>query len=514
MRKRLTSSGAAIFPLLFLSAVIFTACKKDSKSDPQPGNPDPVNNTAKSDEDSLKYLMYRTMQVSYVSGGRSTTTDLPSYYWYTQVPAIDPFSATYAKAEDLLSAMINKVSPTDRYSFLDRTGSLANKLQNGISQDAAPGEGGSYGMEVTYALDQSNKSHLMVLYTDKNGPASAADIQRGAEITAINGDANIAYDNGGPISQKVYAAIHSSKQVTLTVRKPKATATVTIPLTSTSFKINPILFDNVSNVGGRQVGYFSFYTFSSIYGDNDAPTNTKQVLDQLFAKFKAAGIQDLIVDLRYNGGGAVVTAEYLDNAIAPASAGGQVMYNFIYNNKLTANLSRTGLESVVKFDGTTGGLNLTRVFFITSGSTASASELTLQNLKPYMNVILVGDKTYGKPVGFIPFTLSIYKSGQEKYMGDLYAINFETKNARQEGGYFTGIDVNKQATDFVNVPWGDAQDEHLQQIYSYINTGAFKRDASTERVISNPDSRKVMSTALPSGSFNGMIDYRQRGGIR
>ncbi|SEM94933.1 Peptidase family S41 [Chitinophaga rupis] len=510
MRKHFLSAGMPMIIMSLLCSSVFFSCKKDKTS---PGDNNSGNNgTARTDEDSLKYLVYRIMQVTYADGGRNAAKGLPTYYWYSQVPSIDPFSTSYAKAEDLLSTMISypklNGNNLDRYSFLDRTGSLANKLQNGVIEKAA-GTNGSLGMEVTYALDGNNASHLMVLYADKNSPAGVQGVQRGWEITAINGDDNIAYDNGGANTTKVTNAVYNPTGATSFTFKKANSTTATLTLTPSSYNVNPVLFDTVYTVSGKQVGYFVFYTYSSVSNTSGAATPTKQVLDQLFAKFKSANISNLIVDLRYNTGGAVSTAQYLDNAIAPASAQNKVMYNYTYNDKLTQNLSATGLPASIKFS-TTGGLSLEKVFFITGGQTASASELTLNNLKPYMTVKLVGDTTYGKPVGFFSYTISDYDStGKENYLADLYAINFETKNASNQGGYYSGIAPDQAAKDYVNIPWGSTSDDHLSKIFSYISTGSFRQASPELRMTENPSLRKNIKRSITSGQFNGMVDFRK-----
>jgi len=491
-----------------------SSCKKHKDAQPSGGNDSPVS--VRSDEDSLKYLMYRIMQVNFVDGGRDSSFDLPTYYWYDQVPKMDPFSAAYNTADDLLEAM--KAYPMnpqtsaaiDRYSFLDRTGSVANEIQNGIVDGVFSGteSNGNLGLEASYALDQNNKSHLFVLYADKNSPAGVKGIQRGWEITAVNNDTAISYDGStGANVNRVSHAIYESAQTTITFRKTDNT-TVTYTLDAAQYNLNPILFDSIYVKNNKKIGYFVLYTFSSVYDDNGAGTPTKQVLDDEFTKLKSAGINDLIVDLRYNGGGAVSTAEYLDSAIAPASANGKVMYSYLYNDKLTKNRSLLGLDSKVNFSGT-GGLNLDHVFFITTRSTASASELTLNNLKPYMDVKQVGDTSFGKPVGFIDFTVSDYDStGKENYLADLFAINYATENAAGVGGYFQGIPPDVAADDFVNVPWGDRSDDNLDKIFNYISTGSFNRTAALGRTAMLPDKRMTMPTSIRPRSFNGMVDYR------
>lgn len=497
-----------------LATAMFGACRKDNggKAD----NTTTTSSPVVSDEDSLKYLMYRIMQVTYVDGGRNKNSDLPTYYWYNQVPVLDPSSANYATAENLLDAMkaYSKGSDgtaLDRYSFLDRTGNLSSSLQDGLSETFNKVSAtGNYGMEVSYASDGS-KYYLYIVYADKNSPAGKQGLTRGDEITAVNGDSNISYDGGANV-QKVTNAIYNSTSVTLKVKKAVTGTVGTYSLQSGSFSINPVLFDTIYTVNNQKTGYFSFYTFTNTVNSQGAATLTKNTLDALFNKFKAAGITNLIVDLRYNGGGSVTTAEYLDSAIAPSSAAGKIMYYYKYNDKLTANLDGTGLETNVNFPSRTGGLALNNVFFITSTHTASASELTLNNLIPYMNVKLVGQTTYGKPVGFITFNISKYDANHAKqYLADLYAINFATENAAHTGGYYSGIAPDVEATDYVNVPWGyRTDDENLDKIFNYISTGSFARSASNARVLTatTGTQRAAVKTSLASNRFNGMVDFR------
>jgi carboxyl-terminal processing protease len=516
MKRSFTSVAFRVLLISAFGSSMFVACRKDSKTGQDNGSGTVTNTTAVTDEDSLKYLMYHTMQVSYVDGGRSTNTSLPTYYWYSQVPAMDPVSSQYATADALLEVMKSYSTGTgatalDRYSFLDRTGSLSSALQDGVSEvNKKISATGSLGMEVSYASD-GTKTYLYILYADKNSPAGLLGLTRGDEITAINGDTALSYDGStGPHVTKVINAIYNSASVTLKVTKGRTKVAETYTLTAGSYNINPVLFDTTYTINGQKVGYFVFYTFTSTINTKGAYTNTKTILDNVFASFKAAGVTNLIVDLRYNGGGSVTTAEYLDSAIAPASASGKPMYYYLYNDKLTANVNDAGLETSVNFPANTGGLALSNVFFITSKNTASASELTLNNLKPYMNVKLVGDSTYGKPVGFITFTISKYDSTHtEKYLADLYAINFATQNANHVGGYYSGIAPDQSAYDYINVPWGNSNDNNLEYIFNYITTGGTFRSSSARTAVSgSANLRASIPASIASPRFNGMVDYR------
>lgn len=156
-----------LFIIVFASFV--SSCKKDK------GNSTPTTPTtpkALSDADSLKYLMYRIMEVSFVDNGRDSTYDLPSYYWYNQVPKLDPLSSAYDSADVLLAKIKTyPINPNtgklfDKYSFLDH-GQVAGEIQQGV--------GGDLGMQVTYARDNTGKTFLYVLFADKNSPAGQVD---------------------------------------------------------------------------------------------------------------------------------------------------------------------------------------------------------------------------------------------------------------------------------------------------------------------------------------------------
>lgn len=489
-----------IFSLLIaLLSGSFSSCKKDNGGSSNNGN----SSKQLSDADSLTYLMYRIMQVSFVNGGRDSTYPLPTYYWYNQVPPLNPLSSAYDSADVLLAQIktyaINPATggPYDRYSFLDKTGAVAAEIQQGVS--------GDLGMQVTYASDANGNYYLFVLYADKNSPAGLVGVTRGWQITAINGDSNISYDgSNGPNVTRVINAVYNDPSSSFTFLTPDST-TVTYTLTQATYNINPVLFDTVYSVGGQNVGYFVFNTFSDVT-NNGAPTLTEQELNRVFSEFESANVSSLIVDLRYNGGGSVATAEYIDSLIAPSTVKGKVMYNYLYNDKLTDSASQIGLASQVLFNGG-GSLNLSNVFFIGTGNTASASELTINNLKPYLNVKLVGDTTYGKPVGFFEFSISDYPNGVEKDLADLYAINFETRNANNQGGYFTGLVPDELASDYVNVPWGNPNDDNLAKIFNYISTGTYGRLSVQDRMTADKSLRLSIPSTIHPLRFNGMVDY-------
>ncbi len=502
--KKITFKNLFTVVLIITLGSFVSSCKKNPANGS--GNTQPVDSTHKqlSDADSLKYFMYRTMKVSFVDGGRDSSYDLPSYYWYSSVPKLDPLSSSYDSAAVLLAKMktyaINPTSgrPFDKYSFLDQ-GQVAGEIVQGVA--------GDIGMQVAYAGDgTAQNTSLFVLFADKNSPAGQAGAARGDQITAVNGS-QVTYDgsNGANVNS-VINAVYNDASASFTFKRPNGSS-FTATLSKTVYNIDPVQFDSVYTIGAKKVGYFVFNSFASVDNQN-GPTFTRQELLRVFNEFQSAGISDLIVDLRYNGGGSVSTAEFMDSLIAPASVAGKVMYSYLYNDKLTAMASQIGLQSNVMFGGG-GSLNLGHVFFIGSPHTASASELTINNLKPYMDVKLVGDTTYGKPVGFFTFHLTDFPNGgaTEKFLADLYAINFETRNANNVGGYFDGLIPDQVAKDFVDVPWGNPNDDNLAKVFNYISTGTYGRLTTQERMAQNSLRLLIPSTIHPL-RFNGMVDYR------
>jgi hypothetical protein len=122
----------------------------------------------------------------------------------------------------------------------------------------------------------------------------------------------------------------------------------------------------------------------------------------------------------------------------------------------------------------------------------------------------VGSRTGGKPVGFIPQSIYIVNdtTGQENLVADLYAINFETKNALHQGGYFTGIQPDFTSPDYVDLNWGSPKDSSLIAIDNFITSGSFSRGQAR---MSRPQNSNIFRTSpspVLKRGFQGMVDYR------
>ncbi|MGI4022497.1 MAG: S41 family peptidase [Janthinobacterium lividum] len=349
-----------------------------------------------------------------------------------------------------------------KYSFIDQ-GQTATSLG---------GTNGDYGFSPIY----NTIADLRIRYVYPGSPADKAGLVRGYQIIKINNSTAISYDGStGSNYKAVNSALFSSTTISMTLQKPDNT-TFDVTLNTANYTVNPVLKYKLLDLGNsKKLGYIVFNSFTT-------PDNAKAYLDAAFTSFTAGGITDLVVDLRYNGGGSVATAEYLSNLIVPAAKTNTVMYTSYYNDKLQNDkyplLSKIyrinagdfkPANNQVKF-AKAGSLNISRVFFIVSGNTASASELTINNLIPEMNVQLIGKTTYGKPVGFFAIPIGAY---------ELYTPEFETKNSASAGGYYAGMTPGSatypgvDASDDVTHDFGDVNEAMLARAISYTTKGTY-----------------------------------------
>jgi C-terminal processing protease CtpA/Prc len=370
------------------------------------------------------------------------------YLWNTQVPA--SFSGrSYSDPEKIMEA-IRQYSveagfalPVDRFSFAMKQSEWDN-MSTGLNLvSTTSSEEGDFGLSVFFRAE----GDLRVRLVEPASAAGLAGIRRSWRITAINGNTNITTGNTNFIVDNIYNAASA----TVTFLKPNG-STVKITLNRGHYKEKPVYLDSVFNVNGKKIGYLVFNSFlgttNEIFSD----------FQRVFNKFSSAGISDLVVDLRYNGGGYVSVQERLANYLVNSSANGSLMMKQVYNAANTSNNETTNFKKL-------GSINLSRIYFIVSKATASASELLINNLKPYMDVKLVGGTTYGKPVGFFPIPVG------EWYV---FPVSFRSTNKNGEGNYFNGMPVNSAVADGLDKDWGDLSESSLASAVRNITSGLFR----------------------------------------
>ncbi len=402
------------------------------------------------------------------------------YLWYGQIPST--FNAqSYADPNAVMVGIRNYSSepgfsgPVDRWSF----GVLKtdwNQLSGGIGTINNVLANGDFGISVFFKVE----GDLRVKLVERLSPAGIAGVQRGWRITKINGNSNITTANSAFIVNSVFY----SATTTFTFVKPDGTS-VDLSLTASQYPQQTVYLDSIYHIGSKTIGYMVLNSFlgdtSKIFSDFQRVVN----------KFSTQSVSDIVVDLRYNGGGYVSVQEKLADYLSPTSANGSVMMKETYNDK------HQNYNTTLRFKKI-GPLNPNHILFIVSQSTASASELLINNLKPYMSVKIVGPtNTDGKPVGFFPIPV-----------GDWYVfpVSFRSTNSVNYGGYFKGFTPDGIAADGLDKNWGDPSEASFAEAIKYITTGTlvarslqtYKQDPS---VISG-------NALLDQPSFKGMIDTR------
>jgi hypothetical protein len=394
------------------------------------------------------------------------------YLWHNNIPAT--FDAHMFSDPNGVMQGIRAYSaepgfnmPVDRWSFA---------VLKSDWEDISTGVGGDFGMNVFFFTNDD----LRVSYVEQDAPAGKAGIKRSWHIKQINGNANVNAANANDIVR----AIYQSSIGTFLFGRPGNTDT-TITLKASSYKEHPLLFDSVYNTGGGKTGYFVFNSFLGDTGE------IKNEFIHLFDKFNAAHVQDVVVDLRYNGGGYVSVQNLLANYLVPAAGDHGVMLTEEFNDKYT---SFNTTETFAKL----GGLNLNRLFFIVSQNTASASELLINSLMPYMDVQLIGPThTHGKPVGFYPIPVFDWY---------IFPVSFRTVNKNGVGNYFNGLNLNYQVADGLDKDWGDEGEECLSAALHFISSGSYARLGVTPQQRAGLTEEVLFSnTQLGGTKFKGMI---------
>jgi len=472
-----------MFPVFFL--FLFNSCKKDEVLSPE-----------------------LAKEQKWISEVFSTMQDI--YLWNDALPATLNTTkySTADKALEYLSGL--KINPStglaiDHYSFLDKIGNLSGEITQGTAS-------GDYGFMVSAAYNSLQQVSFYVTYVYKNSPAGVAGVARSSEIVSVNGSTVVhpEVDSQGYLVTtsagytNLVNALFSSTSASFGFKRPNGT-TLTTSLSVASYTINSILCDSVYTVGTKKVGYVVFNQFLGASSQTEL-TNT-------INKFQTNGVKYLIVDLRYNGGGSVETCEKFSNMLAPVSANAKMMYTYKMNPSLTQSFVSQNESFSTNFTKT-NTFEPIQLYFIVGRGTASASELLINNLRPYYtdNLFLIGQTTYGKPCGFwstpIGYTAN-QTTTKEGY--DLYAVSFEMVNANSEGGYYTGMTPGTAkypgvlASDSYSLAWGDVNDGCLSQAINHISAGTFKAPSTFAKV----KSVNVTPLSAIDRQFKGMIDFRK-----
>ena len=367
--------------------------------------------------------------------------------------------------------------PTDRWSFItDDHQALINSFK-GIEK--------TFGHNFKlFLLPGSNDVVGVVKYVVPNSPADKANIGRGDVFYKVNGT-TITTSNyrdllfGIDSYNLSFGEFNVDGQIILVEDKS---------LTAIVITENPILIHKTIDFEGDKIGYLSYNQFIVDFNDS---------LVSVFQEFKNDGIINLVLDLRYNPGGSISTAKLLSSMIAPASVvqNNEVFSRLIWNEKVTEFIiNDEGEESdnlISKFITPVVNLNLDKIYILISSNSASASELVINSLNPYMDVILVGeDNTTGKYVGSI--TISDEEANHDWAM---QPIVLKTANANGVTDYINGFAPHYLVEDDFDAELGTLGEDMLAKSIELI----------TGKTVTEP--ARIASSAFPKNMYS-IIDEK------
>jgi carboxyl-terminal processing protease len=485
MKKYIITS---VLSVLFL----MVSCSKEEASLPE----DFVVST----DDEINYFIWKGLNLYYL-----WQEDVPTLAdnRFSNLEELYTFFRGNESPEATFNSLLNIPGTTDRFSrIVDDYVALENSFQ-GINLST----GMEFGL-VRYT-DVNTNVFGYVRYVVPNSSAETSGIMRGMYFNTVN---------GAQITDTNYRDLLFSDATSLSLGladfnagNPIANNTE-VPLSKSEIQENPIAISKVIKDGSKKIGYLMYNQFASSYD---------QQLNVVFNTFKVEGIDDLIIDLRYNPGGSVRTSSYLGSMVTGQFAE-EVYSKQVWNTKVTNALSadefidifptritKTDGNSSVVVDEAINSLNLERVYFIVTGSSASASELIINALEAHIDVKLVGSATVGKQVGSITLYDSddLRKSGANLNPNHTYAMQplvFEIKN-KNDVNYpngiipeinFTGIELEENISDLGTL--GERSDPMLDATLIYIATN--KKTVSKESNFIKKDIIFNSKLATPAGN--------------
>lgn len=337
------------------------------------------------------------------------------YYWQKDVANLsDNFGnsnqyVNYVNSknpDDLFYGLLYDYPNTDRFSWIVDDVEALQQQFSGISKDS--------GMNLSLYYKDTGKVNVVgiINYVVTNSPAAKAGLERGDVIDMVNGAAITAsnyqqlFSDNFSVSVAENVSVSSSGVVTSGEKKK-------VTLVPVVLEENPVAYYQKYDINDKKIGYLVYNGFQSIYNDE---------LNAAFAQMKQDGVKDLVLDLRYNGGGSVESAVALGQMVTGNFTGSPyVIYDF--NDKHNKYDDADNLSDKVNTYNFVNGqtqnsgtqvinsLGLNKVYVLTSGGTASASELTIKGLRAYINVVTIGAETYGKFVG----SITLYDSPSSDY---------------------------------------------------------------------------------------------------
>ncbi|KTG23990.1 peptidase S41 [Idiomarina sp. WRN-38] len=363
------------------------------------------------------------------------------YFWADQLQdSIDP------EAFDSIDALLEELRvPEDRYSYI-----LTEEEYEQLYVNAT-----YFGFG--FSMEQISDTRVKIRFVYNGSPADTAGIERADELIAID-DVPVAELIAAGEFDDALGPNEEGLSRKLTWKKTDGTEQTDV-LSKVEVETNTVMGAQTTALdNGDTAGYFTLDSFINRTGSD---------LNEAFDLFANEGVDHLIIDVRYNGGGLIRYANQTSSQAAGNNVLGETFLTYRFNEQ---NSDKNETLPFRLVDGTQQ-LDLDTVYVLTTGSSCSSSEIIINSLKPYVNVVTIGENTCGKPVGQQPnFEVLCNKV--------TFAINFETVNAEGEGQYYDGLAPTCEVEDQIIADWGSEQDPLTGAAYNYIETGSCPATAS------------------------------------
>ncbi|MFU8784703.1 S41 family peptidase [Aliidiomarina sp.] len=356
-------------------------------------------------------------------------------------------------SQSSIYAMLNALrAPQDNFSFIITEQEYQDRFVDAVFF------GFGFGRN-----DRQDLGLIEIRYVYDGSPAAEAGLRRGDVITEVDGvpmSTWFSRINAGTATwATVFGPNEEGVERTITARKPDGFV-FTETMRKTAVETNTVMATERFTINDKEVGYFVFDSFI-----NRSESDLNTAYDQL------EGVDELIIDLRYNSGGLVRVANQLASQAAWNNVENEIFLTYQYNENFQ--------DQNFYFDLGPGvaQLNLDRVYVLTTNSSCSSSELVINSLTPFVEVVTVGDTTCGKPVGQQPGQIC------DKIV---FAITFQTVNAEGFGDYFDGLPATCQVADAIVGDWGDMNDPLLAEAAYHLSNGACSAElAATDGAMSS-----------------------------
>ncbi|MDT0690286.1 S41 family peptidase [Salegentibacter sp. F188] len=410
--------------LTVLFTILLTSCSKDDEVLEQELTNENAENqeTVEAEEIAVENFVWKGMNDLYLY--KADVPELSDDYFSTNSEKA-AFLEDFDSPEDLFD---NVKSSRDRFSFITADYNQLEESFKGITSSTA---GMKFGLG---RISGSNNIFGFLQYVVPGTSAADAGLTRGTIFTEVDGE-KMTFNNFQELMEAESFSIKIAK-IEDGLLKP---TDETITLVNTSYTSNPIQMVKTLNVEGKEVGYLMYNSFIGDFDDE---------LNAAFAELKSAGVTELVLDLRYNGGGSVESAIDLASMITGQFSGEIFMkeqWNEEYQEYYETNNSErlvNRFNAKIRTGEAINSLNLSKVYVLTSNGTASASELVINGLEPYIDVVQIGENTTGK----FQASVTLYDSpdfqkdgANENHTYAIQPLVFKSANAEGKSDYEDGL---------------------------------------------------------------------------